>query len=204
MSVSIRKLTVVLLLSVSLTACGFHPRHSMPLPPDFKAVAVTSGNPYGALTQQVSQILTSMQVDVLPEPKDAPFTLSLFGESIYNHMFSQSASSLTKQYTLTYSISYQLQASDGTIIYGPKYITAFRNYMVNERQILSTTTEQQILSTDLQHDLVYQLMTQLGSHDVADAICHYTAKQTEHHLEPTDIHDEVTSKQTNNTASSNA
>ena len=142
----------------------------MPIPANFKSIAVASDNPYGLLAQQLTQIFTSMFIHVVPDPKDAPVTLRLFSEHSENHLLSQSASSATTQYTLSYDVMYQLQAPNGSIIYGPKKLHAFRNYMVNERQVLSSSTEQEILSADLQHDMVYQIVTQLSSPDVTKAL----------------------------------
>lgn len=165
----IARITLCCCLIINLSSCGFHLRNQLPVPPELTTIALISSNPNGQLTQQLWQIFKSTNVHVVTDPDQAPISLYLFNENTTTSLLSESASSATRQYTLTYSISYELQTQHN-VVYGPKTLLAFRNYMVNERQVLSTSTEQQLLSTNLQRDIVYQIISQLGSPEVRQLI----------------------------------
>ncbi len=160
----------VITVCLSVASCGFSLRHTMPLPTELHSIHLSSAEPYGKLTIQLAQILKSLHVNLMPQANQAQLTLRIFNESYKNRVLSESASSATKQYTLTYKVAYDLRNTENKILYGPKTISAFRNYMVNEGQVLSTPIEKEILITEIQRDIAYQLLAQLSSTDVQNAL----------------------------------
>lgn len=180
-----RSLSIILLLltTSSIMSCGFHLRSQPPVPPEITTIALLSENPNGQLAQQLWQIFKSAHVHVVTDSNKAPISLVLLDEQMTTHLLSESASSATRQYTLTYTVNFELQANN-KVIFGPQKLQAFRNYMVNERQVLSAPTEQQILSQNLQHDLISQLVSQLGSPETRQLIRNSTEPTNENQLRP--------------------
>ena len=159
------QIVLIICISGCLIACGFHIRERLPVPPELNSIALTSENINGYLTQKLWQVFKSTNTQVETDSQYSMIRLDLYDESMDSQILSESASSATRQYTLIYNISNKLSCR-GKKVYGPKTLNAFRNYMVNERQVLSTPTEQQILSRDLQNDLAYRIISQLNSPEV--------------------------------------
>lgn len=164
------KTTWLFLLTLSLTACGFHLRSQPPLPPELKTLYVQSDDPYGQLTLQLEQILQSMGVTIVDTSKEAPVTLKIFNEQYTTSILSESASSSTKQYTLYLIAQYEVLNNKGKILFGPKTVKEQSNYTVNENQVSSYNTQEDSLKEELQRDAVFSILMQLGSTDAVNAI----------------------------------
>ena len=171
------KTTLLLLLTLSLSACGFHLRKQPPLPPELKTLYVQSDQPYELLTLQLTQILRSMGVTLVDTAKEAPVTLKIFNERYTTSILSESASSSTKQYTLFLTVQYQMQNSSGKVLFGPKTVREQSNYTINENQVSSTNTQQNSLKEEMQRDAVFSILMQLGSTDAINAVSGKTKKK---------------------------
>lgn len=159
-----------IIVLLSLNSCGFHVHQQLPI--ELMHIAIISDNPNGHLSQQLRRIFRGNPIQMVNESNQAPITLHLFDENTITQILSESASSATRQYTLRYSVGYEIQGHNN-IIYGPKYLNATQNYTVNERQVLSVTTEQHILKDQLQRELIRQLISQLESPQVQQLIHQY-------------------------------
>lgn len=157
---------------LSTAGCGFKLRNEKPLPPQLHTLYLKSTLPYGALTLQLKQVIQSLGVRLVSDPEEAQVTLAIFGEEYITKTLTQSANASTKEYTLYYQVKFQLEDKVGKVIYGPRLITTFRNYMVNDEQVLSSTVEQQSLQQEMQRDTMYQIINQLSSQDVENLFTH--------------------------------
>lgn len=166
----IYRVFLLCLLTMFLSACGFHLRSTATLPTAFNPLYVQSSDPYGAFTLELRQILKTQHITLVDRRADAKYTLEIRGENTSTSVLSESASSNTKQYILYYTVTYAVSRADGTVVFGPKIITSQRNYTVNENQVLSTDTEQQALISEMQHDTIALLFAQLGSADALSKI----------------------------------
>jgi LPS-assembly lipoprotein len=161
---------MLICLTLSLTACGFHLRGTDHLPPTFNKVYIDSQSPYDTFTLTLTQLLKSMNIQLVTSAEKAPVTLKVFDKNLTTSVLSESASSSTKQYILHLAITYQLQNAQGAILYGPKTLHNQRDFTVNENQVLSTDAHQQMLSVEMERDAVFMLLMQLGSPEVATAL----------------------------------
>ncbi len=171
----IRQLTrvsLLCLLALLLLGC-FHLRRPKPLPPVLHRLHVESSAPYSDLTIQLKQLLENMHIQLVADPRDAKITLALMHESFHSITVSESSNAKTKQYRLEFNIDYQLQDEKANLIYGPKNIHTSRIYTVQEDQVLSSSNETDMLHQEMQQDAVYQIITELSSPLVAQAISHY-------------------------------
>lgn len=155
---------------ICLSACGFHLRGSKPVANNLKIVYVDSENAYGFLTLRLKDALGSMHIQVTESAKQSPLILKIYDEKFSTSNLADSASSATKKYTLHYQVTYALFTDSGADVYGPKTLHVERNYLVNEDQVLSSTNETTVLQRELQNDVLYQLLHQLASPNVEQAL----------------------------------
>lgn len=161
---------MMICLSIGLSACGFHLRGADHLPAALNTLYIDSQSPYDNFTLTLTQLLKSMDIQLVTTSDKAPVTLRIFDKNFSTSVLSESASSSTKQYILHLAISYQLQNAQGQILYGPKTLHNQRDFTVNENQVLSTDQHQQMLSIEMERDAVFMLLMQLGSPEVATAL----------------------------------
>jgi LPS-assembly lipoprotein len=165
-----KKNYVLFLLIFFIAGCGFHLRGNVNLPSSLQQLYIDSANPYGPVTLQLKQILGHSGVSIEDQSGPQITTLVLRNERFNQTTFSQSASSKTNQYTLYFSVDYELHNNKGETLYGPKTINTQGNYTVNEDAVLTTSTQEDTLRTELQRQAVYQLIEQLNSKAVANAV----------------------------------
>ncbi|NNM59155.1 MAG: hypothetical protein HKM04_05010 [Legionellales bacterium] len=161
---------LVLSFTLFLSGCGFHLRGAPPLPPNLHRLGVQSNAPYGALTQNLTQVLKSIGLIISPANEHPPLSLVIDSESFSSTSYTQSSSSSTEQYIMYYTVTYHLINSKSESIWGPKVIKQSQIYSLNQNQVLSTDTVQQSVELQLQQDAVYQIIAQLGSSDAQAAI----------------------------------
>lgn len=165
-----KKYYILFLLICFIAGCGFHLRGNVRLPIALQQLYIASDNPYGPVTLQLKQILTHSGVKLEDQPGPQIITLNVRNERYHQTTFSQSASYKTNQYTLYLNLDYELQNNKGQTLYGPKTINTQGNYTVSENAVLTASTQEDTLRSELQRQAVYQLIGQLNSKAVADAV----------------------------------
>jgi LPS-assembly lipoprotein len=162
--------SIVSLLLLLQVGCGFHLRHSWPLPDELHRVYLQTSAPYSYLILQFKKMLRSLNVTLLEEPADNAITLKLYNGEYKKTVISESASASTTEYQLTYQMTYQLLKSNGESLYDPQTISITRHLLVSEDQVLSSTNESAVSQQEMQREALVQLLNQLSSPKVAKAI----------------------------------
>ena len=108
-----KKYYILFLLICFIAGCGFHLRGSVKLPTSLQQLYIASDSPYGPVTTQLKQILGHSGVELEDQPGPQITTLSVKNQRYSQNTFSQSASSKTTQYTLYFSLDYELQDNKG-------------------------------------------------------------------------------------------
>ena len=160
----------VSVLLLTQASCGFRLRHTWPIPNELHVVYLQTNTPYSYLTLQFKKMLRSLNVRLVDNPADASITMKLYNEEYSTTIVSDSASASTKEYQLNYQISYELLNKSGEKIYGPQNVKAYRYLLISEDQVLSSTNESQVSQQEMQRDVLYQILNQLSSKKVAEAI----------------------------------
>ncbi len=165
-----KKYYLLSLLICFIAGCGFHLRGNVKLPESLQQLYIASDSPYGPIAQQLKQILGHSGVSIESDPGPNIITLNVKNERYSKTAFSQSATSNTSQYTLFFSLDYDLQTDKGEVLFGPNTIRTQGNYTVNTSAVLTTSTQEDTLRTELQKQAAYQLLAQLNSNSVAAAM----------------------------------
>jgi LPS-assembly lipoprotein len=157
---------------LALAGCGFHLRGYASLPAQLHVLYVQSDKPYGALSKQLQQTLRSMGVIIAPNAQAAPLSLQILAENNSQQLTSQGVSGQLATYTLSSTVIYQLANAQGRVIQSAQTVTASRSFSMNANQVLGDTSVQAGLQSDMQRDLVYQLVNRLNSRNTAYALAH--------------------------------
>jgi LPS-assembly lipoprotein len=166
----IRKIGLAFLLScLFIAGCGFKLRNSVVIPPALRVIYIKTC-PYNALLAELRQNFCALGIRTTRLPCQAPLTLNILSEKFLETRVTISATSLLSQYLLAYEVVYQFESADCEIIVPPRMIRVTRNYTVNANQILGASNELPLLQEDMRREVVYQLINQLSSACVLNAI----------------------------------
>lgn len=153
-----------------LSACGFHLRGNVPLPPGLSPIYIETASPYDPFIQTLEETLTHRGIALAESPKDASTTLHIIRLNLAENLNSVSASTNTRQYTLVYSVEFELLGKKGQILLPQAALSTSSPVTVNSSQVLSTSSEEQTIKQEMQQRLVQQLMARLGAENTRKAL----------------------------------
>lgn len=158
---------VVLALSLTLSACGFHLRGDgghYTLPFSTIYVGLPESSPLAVDLKR--NINANGSTTVVKTAKEADGIIEVISNP--EHTKSKSILSLNsngrvRQYLLSYSIVFRVLNKQGVELLGPTAIALSRPIDFNETQLLAKEQEEALLYKDMQTDLVQQMMRRIAA-----------------------------------------
>jgi len=162
-----RLCSIVLALSLTVSACGFHLRgdgghYTLPFPtmyvglPESSPLAVDlkrNINANGSTTVVKTAKEADGIVDVISNPEHTKTKTIL----------SLNSNGRVRQYLLQYSIVFRVLDKQGAVLLPPTAIALSRPIDFNETQLLAKEQEEALLYKDMQTDLVQQMMRRIAA-----------------------------------------
>ena len=162
-----RVCSLVLALSLTVSACGFHLRgdgghYTLPFPtmyvglPESSPLAVDlkrNINANGSTTVVKTAKEADGIVDVISNPEHTKTKTIL----------SLNSNGRVRQYLLQYSIVFRVLDKQGAVLLPPTAIALSRPIDFNETQLLAKEQEEALLYKDMQTDLVQQMMRRIAA-----------------------------------------
>lgn len=149
------------MLSLALSACGFHLRGMLDIPAWFNNVAIVSKENDKEFIAILKTQLEGYNIHVHSDPAHAEYWLVINRELIQRRIISVGASTNPRQFSLELIIEFMLQARKGQIVKAPKQIQISRQITINNDRILGSTDEEAILISEMKQDAVIQMINQL-------------------------------------------
>ena len=150
-------------LVLALSACGFHLREALELPPDLGAVKVVSVDRYSPLAESLSQSLARAGV---PEPttgmKDVT-VLDLLAERWGDRPIALDSLGRAQEYSLRYAVTFELRRADGSTAVPRQTIELARDYISNPTNSTGTESEREILQRELRREMSASVLRRLGA-----------------------------------------
>lgn len=149
--------SLLALLVLALTACGFHLRGSFVVPEQYRNLQL-QGQSGSAMAQVLRNSLTNAGVKL---DKSAPYTLRLLDENESRRTASTAEDGLTFEYELVLNLSYQLEATSGDVLVGPAQINLERSYVHDRNNLVGSGEEANLLRKEMRQEAVAQMMRRL-------------------------------------------
>lgn len=164
-----------LLLSIALAAglagCGFHPRNALMLPADVPAVQVTSNVPYSELSKLLernlrasgAQIITASASDDAQnaELAEDAARLQVLSERWGDLPIAIDGSGRAQEYRLRYAAIFVFKRADGSVLVPQQVIELSRDYVAPPTDATGTTTEREILATELRREMAASILRRI-------------------------------------------
>ena len=154
----LRALTLVV-LSLAVTACGFHLRDALLLPSDLGPLRVVSQDPYSPLGQSLSEALGRAGATPAAEGVvDNVATLQILSERWESTPLSVDQFGRAQEFTLRYAVVFRLRRADATDLVPQQVIELARDYISVPANSSGTESEREILSRELRRDMVASIL----------------------------------------------
>lgn len=157
------KLLFPIALALVLSACGFHLRSALVLPPDLGAVRVVSADRYSPLAQSLADALTRAGAVPATEQTTDATVLDLLSESWGDRPVSLDSLGRAQEYSLRYAVTFELRKADGTTPVPRQTIELARDYVSNPVKAVGTEGEREILQVELRREMVASVLRRLDA-----------------------------------------
>lgn len=150
-------------LVLALSACGFHLRSALVLPPDLGPVRVVSVDRYSPLADSLAQSLERAGATIATEKTSDATVLDLLAEQWGDRPISLDELGRAQEYSLRYAVTFELRRPDGTTPVPRQTIELARDYVSNPTQSIGTEGEREILQGELRREMVAAVLRRLDA-----------------------------------------
>ncbi|PWI35176.1 luciferase [Vibrio albus] len=153
------KLVIALLITSTLSACGFHLRSAYLVPEEISEISVTSFDPYSKLTRDVESQLRMNDVRITA-PSENIVNLHLISENISTRTLSLYQNSSAAEKEILYTAKARMVIPE----IGEKTFSTSvnRNYLDNPQTALAKSTEKELLQDEMRAQAASQIIRQMA------------------------------------------
>ena len=156
-----RTLSSIWLLALLLTGCGFHLRGQAQLPPAMAVTYINSEDPRSPFTRALRDALEANRAEVTTEPEVATATIEILSEELRRRTLAVGPRGEERDYELRYEVTYALSQADGEQPILKDTISASRNLLYDEANVLGRAEGEQMMIRDMSIDLAWFIIRRL-------------------------------------------
>jgi LPS-assembly lipoprotein len=150
----------MLLIAMTLSACGFQLRGQAAIP--FQTVHVEAPG-FSAFANDLERAIRSGSKARIVESRDqADAVVQILGELQEKHILSLSGGGRVREFELRYRVAYRLTDRAGTDLASPGEIVLRRDMTYDDTLVLAKESEEALLFRDMRTDAVRQMLRRLS------------------------------------------
>ncbi len=149
---------LLLILALTLSACGFHLRGKIALPADLGPVRVVSSTPYSPLAEALARGLRDSGAVPAPEGAKEVATLQVLSERWDDQPISIDQFGRGQEYSLRYAAIFVFRRGDGTVLVPQQAVELSRDYVSPPLNVTGTTTEREIIADELRREMASAIL----------------------------------------------
>jgi LPS-assembly lipoprotein len=150
-------LGLVLLLSLTLAACGFQLRGVADL--SFKNLYIQGAKI--SILRDLKQSFKTNGIQIVENAEDAELLLDMMSESFEKRILSLSGGGLVREYELNYHVNFRTRRPDSPTWSVVQTVQARRDISYNDTLLLSKLDEENMLVSDMHKDVTREVLRRL-------------------------------------------
>lgn len=154
-------LSLVLVATTLLSACGFQLRGNYLLPQELQTLYLSSTDTHGELTRLVKQNLLVNDIEVLKQYRNDVPELRILNDSLDRRTLSLFENGQVAEYELTYTVRYEIRMQ-GKENQDFKF-EIYRNYQDNPDQALAKSRELTLLRKEMRIEAADRILRNMAS-----------------------------------------
>ena len=152
---------VLLSLLVTLSACGFHLRGDVELPPILQDTYIDSRDPYTGIARPLRSQLERSGANVLADGQKASAILKIVSERSENRVLSVGSSGKATEYELFNEVVFSLSDTAGKVLVGPQTVRMTRDLTFDETELLGKLSEAESIHRQMLDSIARQILTRI-------------------------------------------
>ncbi|MEN1929265.1 LPS assembly lipoprotein LptE [Luteimonas sp. MJ250] len=158
----LRTLSAVALVLL-LTACGFHLRKPLQLPPDLIGVQVTARSPYSPLLQALTRTLEHAGFEVPERAGEGVGRLQIHSERWESQAISVDQFGRAQEFTLRYAAVFSLLDGNGDELVPEQVIELSRDYVSLPANSSGSESEREMLSREMEREMAAAVLRRIDA-----------------------------------------
>jgi LPS-assembly lipoprotein len=155
----LKKITLAFALLL-LTACGYHLRGDIELPPGLENIYIEAAS--GMLQQEMQEALKSSQVKVANSATEAGLIIKFSNEEMTSRIISLNTSGRANQFQLIYQLMFSIYEPSGNLLLGDQNVNIKREYFNDQTAVLGKSNEESVIRTEMYKQAVSSIMSRLS------------------------------------------
>src|ERR1700729_1653318 len=148
---------LLLVVTLVLSACGFHLQGHTPLPDVVKTPYVQTTDRQSEFVISLQRAMISSGAHPVEQKSKASAVVNIIKDDVVRRTLSVSAQNQPDEYELTYTVRFSVTAGDKELL-PPTDISNVRSFAFAEQLLLAKNHEETILRQDMAHDLADMVM----------------------------------------------
>lgn len=155
---------------LTLTACGFHLRGEVELPPELQRLRLDMADSGPRIRRDLAAALERGGVTLMPAEATDAAVLRVPVNIAYTEALTISEQARVREYAVRHRVVFELLAADGKSILPPQEILLQRDFVFDERDALGVAGQEEALRRDLEREMVRAILRRIESAELgADA-----------------------------------
>jgi LPS-assembly lipoprotein len=146
------KKSVILIMALLLSACGYHLRGALQLPAGMKYVYLEGGSP-----ELRGQFMRAMQISSVPvasSPETAGMIVKIFDEDSQRRVLSLGSGGTANDFELGYRFEYEIVDSKNKVLSARQPVEIKREYYNNQLAIIAKDNEELVIRNEMYQQAV--------------------------------------------------
>ncbi len=151
--------TLVLLMTLLITGCGFHLRGDIELPAMYERVfIVTKG--YSNVGSSLAEALRNVGSEIVSSPEASTSVITLLSSGTQRKALNVSGKAI-REYELQLNISFVVQDNKGVQLAEQQTVSVIRNFQNDPNDVLGKDNEEQIIRQEMMQPAIFQILRRL-------------------------------------------
>lgn len=150
--------------TAALSACGFHLRGALSLPPDVGDIYVQGRSPYSPLAQSLVEALDRAGAQATMEAGGPTMsTLRIRSERWASTPISIDQFGRAQEFTLRYAVVFSLDKPDGSVFVPQQAVELARDYISVPTNSTGTEGERELLAREMRKDMTASILRRIDA-----------------------------------------
>ena len=158
-----RRAVLLIVLASLLGACGFHLREEARLPDGMQRVHIEGAEPVSPLGRDLRRALARSGAEIVDAAGAGVAALRIGANRLGTDVLSVGGNARANEYTLRYHVEFDVVDAAGTAILPRQVIELTREFTFDANQALGVAAEQDLLTQELQREMVQAILRRLES-----------------------------------------
>lgn len=157
------RLLAIAIFTLAITACGFHLREEVRLPSGMQRLVIQGADSFSPLGRDLRKALTRAGAQVVEGSAEHSAVLRIGSNTFKTDVLSVGGNARANEYTIRYHVEFDVVDASGKSLLPMQTIELSRDFTFDASQALGIAAEQDLLTKELQSDMVQTILRRLDA-----------------------------------------